>query len=86
MRYVSSCSGASWFNAAFSFADTPLSTFLGHYIPPENLDFLYLSKLEPPGSFGKATSQASFISGAAIVGPCERVIKFEGGGSGGVRG
>lgn len=71
MRYISSCSGASWFNAPFSFANVSVPAFLGPYLPPESLTLAALGR-EAPGSFGRVTSQASFIRSGAVVGPCER--------------
>jgi hypothetical protein len=69
-RYITSNSGGSWLNAAFSFQDkVPLSAFLGPYIPPQQLTQQRLQQADASnGSFASVIANAGiFIPGAAGV-------------------
>ena len=63
-RYLSSNSGASWFNTAFSYQQkyTP-ETFLGDYIEPTGLTHTVVTTQgKAEGSYAKAIVDASFMS------------------------
>lgn len=71
MRYITSCSGASWFNLPFFFTNESASAFLGPYKPPEQLAVHNLTNLDAAGSFGRAVARASFVLAGAMAQPCE---------------
>lgn len=66
-RYLSSNSGGSWFNGAFSFNNqTPVAEFLGPYMPPQNLTLDYLNRQGPSGKYGQVISKASIVISGSI--------------------
>ncbi|WIA31484.1 hypothetical protein OEZ86_002377 [Tetradesmus obliquus] len=67
-RYLTSNSGGSWLNAAFSFQDSvPLDSFLGPYLPPQQLSQQQLQQADSGnGSFAGVIANAGIlIPGAA---------------------
>lgn len=69
-RYLTSNSGGSWLNAAFSFQDSvPLDSFLGPYLPPQQLSQPRLQQADSGnGSFAGVIANAGIlIPGAAGV-------------------
>jgi hypothetical protein len=70
VRYATSCSGASWFLAPFSFAAAPLGKFLGPSLPPERMELAKLPFLEAKGSFGAAAVWANFVVDFPLAEPC----------------
>ncbi|KAF6265851.1 hypothetical protein COO60DRAFT_1623718 [Scenedesmus sp. NREL 46B-D3] len=62
-RYLTSNSGGSWLNAAFSFQDrVPLSSFLGPYIPPQQLTEQRLQQADTgDGSFAGVIADAGLL-------------------------
>jgi len=68
-RYLSSNSGGSWLNGAYSYTQVPLSQFFQEYIPPESLTLDAATSLKM-GSYGsaieKATILADFLSSGVV--------------------
>lgn len=63
-RYLSTNSGGSWFNGAYSYTQVPSQVFLGHYLPPSKLDLGALAAGNGPGSYGRAIQRASIVGKA----------------------
>lgn len=69
-RYLSSNSGGSWFNAAFSYQQKlPVNEFLGPYVQPQDLSMNALQKVSKgsQGAFASTISESSIV-GAGIKG------------------
>jgi hypothetical protein len=66
-RHLTSNSGGSWLNAAFSFQDkVPLETFLGPYVPPQQLTQQQLQQADTGnGSFSGVIANAGIVILAA---------------------
>jgi hypothetical protein len=62
-RYLTSNSGGSWLNAAFSFQDSvPLDAFLGPNIPPQQLTQQRLQQADTGnGSFAGVIANAGIL-------------------------
>jgi hypothetical protein len=66
-QYITSNSGGSWLNAAFSYQDkVPVSTFLGPYVPPSNLSVDQLKVAAPAGSFERTIADAGILIKGSI--------------------
>eukprot|EP00775_Hariotina_reticulata_P001277 gene1277-1617_t len=68
-KYLSSNSGGSWFNSAFSYQNnTLMSEFIGPYVPPENLthDVLKEVKKGAQGAFARTICDATITGQAAM--------------------
>jgi hypothetical protein len=66
-RYLTSNSGGSWLNAAFSFQEkVPLEPFLGPYVPPQQLTQQQLHQADTGnGSFAGVIANAGIVIPAA---------------------
>lgn len=82
-RFLSSNSGGSWFNAAFSYQSVmPVNTFLGPYVPPQDLSMGALGNTSKgaQGAFATTISEGSIlakgVAGAhqSKVGPLQPII------------
>jgi len=62
-RYLSSNSGGSWFNAAFSYQERYLpETFLGEYIQPQDLTRARATaQATTEGCYAKAIADSNFM-------------------------
>ena len=78
-RYLTSNSGGSWFNAAFSYlpADHDVVEFLGAYVPPEQLTFEGAKASgDAPRSYSNAIVHAELVGGIVSNFSWERVQKW----------
>eukprot|EP00775_Hariotina_reticulata_P012591 gene12591-12723_t len=74
-KYITSNSGGSWLNAAFSFQNkVPVSTFLGQYVPPSQLSLDQMLAAAPPGSFERTIADAGILIKGAV-GAVSDVVK-----------
>lgn len=63
-RYLSSNSGGTWFNAAFTFqSKMPVGQFLGPYVPPKELTADALKQVQrgAQGSFAETITDAGIV-------------------------
>ena len=79
-RFLSSNSGGSWFNGAYSYTQQPLDTFLGAYVPPQNLTkAVAQSEADVPMSYARTIARGTIIGGELLVVFC-CCFRVEGGG------
>lgn len=66
-RYLSSNSGGSWINGAYSYSQVPPSQFFGRYLPPESLTLSAAKSANAPGSYGAAIASGTIV-GQTVLG------------------